>query len=390
MFDVLATSSVAPKARRTAYWRGLAVSALIGVGGLGAAAPSLAANALLSVTVTPIPSLPACDVTPVQPCLTVTPEPSAVDPNQITAGEPIGNVSLTRADSTFKRFIAYDVTVKNDVGNVTNQVVFAGTFAGDTAGLKIFGTAPSPCTYTDATLTLTCNIGQLRANTDPVGSVAHFVLVFQTPTAGTQLDFNWSTTYSSGNSPNSTPSTVNDSNGTTYTKLITATSSEIATSFNTYVPVGTFTFFTGSTGVATGLNPWTTAVQIPATVATTANVLQTIDPTTCSSDLLTCNVSTLTIPGSFASLMITLNRDVTTIKSGAKIANAIIQYTGDSLAHPGIYPLTLQACTAAGPSSGVPCIESRTEFTKKNTSDPAKIGDWQFIIRALDNGSYRG
>ena len=73
MFDVLATS-VAPKTRRTAYWRGLAVSALIGLGGLGAAVPSLAANALISVTVTPIPSLPACPAS--APCLTVTPEPS--------------------------------------------------------------------------------------------------------------------------------------------------------------------------------------------------------------------------------------------------------------------------------------------------------------------------
>ena len=384
---VLATS-VAPKARRTAYWRGFAVSALIGLGGLGAAVPSLAANALLSVTVTPIPSLPACPAS--APCLTVTPEPATVDPNGVAAGEPIGNVSLTRTGG-FTGFIAYDVTVKNDTGNVTNQVVFAGKFAGDTAGLTIVGAAPPPCAYSNATLTLTCNIGQLRANTDPVGSVAHFVLVFQTPTAGTQLDFNWTTTYSSGNSPNSTPSTIADSNGTTYAKLITATSPEIATSFNTYVPVGTFTFFTGSTGVATGLNPWTTQVKIPATVATTANVLQTIDPTTCSSDLLTCNVSTLTIPGSFASLIITLNRDVTTIKSGAKIANAIIQYTGDSVAHPGIYPLTLQSClVTGGPTSGVPCIDSFIEFTKKNTSDPNQIGDWQFIIRALDNGSYRG
>jgi hypothetical protein len=393
MFNVLATS-VAPKARRTAYWHGLAVSVLMGLGGLGAAVPSLAANALLSVTVKPIPSLPACPAS--APCLTVTPEPLTVDSTPVVGGEPIGNISLTRTDSTFKSFIAYEVTVKNDTGNVTNQVVFAGKFAGDTAGLKIFGTAPAPCNYTDATLTLTCNIGQLRANTDPVGSVAHFVVVFQTPTAGTQLDFNWGTTYSSGNSPYSTPSIVNDTNGTTYAKLITATSSEIATSFNTYVPAGTsFTFFTGTTGKASSTNDnrWTTTVTIPATDPTTANVAQSQDQQSCSPDLLTCNVSTLTIPGQFASLTITLRRDASTIKSGAKIQNAVITYSKIPFGQPGYDPHDVPLCSnvpGGVPTLGNPCMDAPKAYTKKNTSDPEFLGDWEFVIHALDNGSYRG
>ena len=325
--------------------------------------------------------------------LTVTPEPLTVDPNHVTAGEPICNVSLSRAGG-FTGFIAYDVTVKNDVDNVTNQVVFAGKFAGDTARAD-----------NGWQRTATLHLLERDPDTDvqhrpvaarPTRSAASRPFCAGLPDAdrGHAARLHLDHDLLERRQFQFDAVDHNDTNGTTYAKLITATSPDVATSFNTYVPVGTFTFFTGTTGKAslTNSNQWTTTVTIPATDPTTANVAQSQDQQSCSPDLLTCNVSTLTIPGQFASLTITLRRDASTIKSGAKIQNAVITTRRFRSASPATIPTTFrfaptcpEACHIGQSMHG--CAKA---YTKKNTSDPEFLGDWEFVIHALDNGSYRG
>jgi hypothetical protein len=149
---------------------------------------------------------------------------------------------------------------------------------------------------------------------------------------------------------------------------------------------------------ATPTDTWTTTVNLPgASQATTATLIDTVATVACAPDLLTCSTSTVTIPGTFANLLITLRRDATTIANGAKIANAQIVY--DNPAHPDpriAYPLTLLSCedTTWGPlpQSGIPCVNLRTAYPKKSTPKrpvPAGYeGDWEFLIKAIDNGRF--
>jgi hypothetical protein len=91
-------------------------------------------------------------------------------------------------------------------------------------------------------------------------------------------------------------------------------------------------------------------------------------------------------------LKIWLVRDASTIAKGAKISSAKIYYTGSNPPSLGFYPYQVLPCTDTSygplPMPGIPCIKSRTEFTKKTAPTPDWVGDWQFEIWAKDNGKY--
>jgi hypothetical protein len=226
-----------------------------------------------------------------------------------------------------------------------------------------------------------CSIGQLRGG----GGSSSFVVIFQAPTEGASVDFAWTNYYSEGSNDNGAHTDTNS--GTTSTTLGTP----IATELKTYVPPTGGTFFTGSTGVATLSDTWTTTVNVPSSAK--AEVIESTLPSTCAPNLLTCEVSTLTIPGIFPKLIIKLRRDASTIAKSAKISSARIHYSNPTTPDPRItYPYELLPCTDTTwgplPQVGIPCLNKRTEYTKRTAPTPDWEGDWEFEIWALDNGKY--
>lgn len=182
------------------------------------------------------------------------------------------------------------------------------------------------------------------------------------------------------------------------------------------VPKGSnsLTFYTGSSnGAATSTDDWVTVVTVPGGLAesTIATINETVVLGGCASNLLTCATTRLNLPGTFGTegtgtstsfngLQITLRRDASTIKPGAKIDSAIIKYSEPTSPNTlaGDYPITVPSCTNTDygslPKLGIPC-EDRTKrkaYPKKSTpkeSVPADFeGDWEFVIYAIDNGKY--
>jgi hypothetical protein len=140
--------------------------------------------------------------------------------------------------------------------------------------------------------------------------------------------------------------------------------------------------------------PWTTTVTVPASATyTTADVLEETIATPLAPNLADQSSSRLTIPGQFAQLVIKLRRDASTLLKGAKIASARVSY--DDPSHPDarvVYPYEVLPCTDTTygtlPQPGIPCIRTRTEYTKKNAPTADWVGDWEFEILANDNGRY--
>ena len=300
-------------------------------------------------------------------------------PNTVTYSRPNENPPLIT-------FVAYEISIVNNSKNVLNKVRMVGStsVAGAETQTAPFVTSIGlSCAPTNASATeIECSIGQLRGG----GGSSAFVLIFQAPTEGESVDFAWTHYYSEGS--NDSGAHIDTNTGTTSTTLGTP----IATELKTYVPPAGGTFFTGSTGVATSSDPWTTTVNVPSFAK--AEVKETSSLSTCAPDLLSCETSELTIPGTFPKLIITLRRDASTIAKSAKISSARIYY--DNLQNnnsPIPYPYEVLPCsntTTYGtlPKPGIPCINKRTEYTKRTAPTPDWIGDWGFEIWAIDNGRY--
>ena len=163
------------------------------------------------------------------------------------------------------------------------------------------------------------------------------------------------------------------------------------------VPKTGGTFYTGE-GVARaypGGDSWVTQVKIPAgPTYTSAEVNETVVAGGAVSNLLTTNTTILDIPGTFSRLEISLIRDASTIIKGAKVNTAKIYYSDPTFPNPKIamYPYEVLPCTDTTwgtlPQPGIPCVKSRTEFTKKTAPSEEWIGDWLLLIWAVDNGRY--
>jgi len=328
-------------------------------------------------------------------------------------------VSVSRPGLT--TYAAFTVSIQNTSGNTTNAIRFSGSadVSGDLTAAN--GNAGATATYvetiptsactptTPGGTTITCNFGQMKN-----GAKNSFVVIFAAPTLvaadhwanDAKINFSWTLDYSSGNS-SGTPSSVLCTIGTAVvpppcaatnsTALVTTQTDDILAGFLTYIPSFGGTFFTGNGSsvlgpIGTNLRP-TALVKLTVPTGqklTTAQANVTVAVGGLTGDTTTTNTTIVDVPNneqlftSYATLE--LRRDASTIANGAKIANAVVSYSHDNTGTP--QPL------AACPSNGVPttsapvCVFDRIEFTKKNAPTSADIGDWLFIIHALENGRY--
>jgi hypothetical protein len=307
-----------------------------------------------------------------------------------TTVEPLQD-NVTYSGTTLQTFFAYKVTVGSDATNTNtiNNVRFTGTLSISTSEVATFSSADGiGCNATG--MSVDCAIGQLRA-----GQSVSFAVFFKSPQRAGAADgvvsFSGTTFYAEGTGgPNSVPpnSTVN----------WTASSVTLGTLNPTHVKSAVQksggTLFTGDGAAAKSTDTWTTTVTVPASATyTTADVLEETIATPLAPNLADQSSSTLTIPGQFAQLVIKLRRDASTLLKGAKIASARVLYKDPS--HPDarvVYPYEVLPCTDTTfgtlPQPGIPCIRTRTEYTKKNAPTADWVGDWEFEILANDNGRY--
>lgn len=375
-----------------AFARGLAAAFAL-AGGLGATTSAFAANADIEVKVTAVPQ----------------------------------SVSVKRVGLT--TYAAYRVCVQSKTTNVINAAVFTATTnitaptvsgdsapyeeavanagiatacEGDTDFVEVPSTSPGAaanCAVDTTTGGIRCPIGRLSGIASNTGSKSAFVVIFKAPASGNPLTLNWKFTYSTTGSAGSHSSNVQSFGDFADTALTTTTDDAKRDGFISYFPTFGGTFFTAAAqanaagavgGVATIATPWTSTVVIPG--GNTPNTITVTQPDalqSCAANVLKCFQTDLKIPDQqFASeFSVILRRDASTIKSGAKIATGVISYT--HIIGGTLIPLNDCAITA-GPHPGVPCIQTRTEYTRKNAPTPDFIGDWEFIIRAVDNGSFAG
>ncbi len=329
------------------------------------------------------------------------------DPNiNVSVRALPASVTLTRTVSAttlpLAAYAAYEVTVSNQAANSLNRSFFNATtsVAGAVATAAIDGVvavmpATSPCTIVSLTQ-LTCNLGQLVP-----GASANFIVVVKSPTAGSRLDLNWISGGDEGNS--STGNGCCNTTGVASTTLVDALSDNatVKTSVRSFIKATGGTFFTGATNIASLADPWTSTVVVPGAYNlpyTTAELVESVNPASCAPDLLVCLFTSLRMPGQFAALEITLRRDASTIKRGAKIDNAVLFYqtevfntTTQQWDAVGT-PTQILACDALGnvPSGQTRCILSRLAYSKKFVADnnlPVEFElDWEFVLRALENG----
>ena len=341
---------------------------LASIGALGVTSAALAANAEVTVSVTPIPA----------------------------------SVSVQRDGVNF--YPAYVVTIQNNTTNVINNVSFAG-FTSAPGSSDAHPKAPwvetlpaSACTHGENSIQ--CAIGQLRGAADPAGSIASFVVIFKSPTTGSSVDFEWTSTFSSGNSASAPPANYVTFAGVARTTLATSTDPTITTSFITSVPTTGGTFFTGFNGVPSSTDPGTTKVLVPNRPAGdgTAGVVETLSGDVCAGGF-SCVTSTITVPGTFSNLVITLTRDAAYIKPGLKIEKTKIYYTPDGSSFNAETDV-IGLCVGFGTPNPLPpepvlpqtvenvrpCIAFRTQFENNYKPDPELSGDMRWIIYSRHNG----
>jgi hypothetical protein len=378
-----------PEKRLSLVRAGSCLASIVLVAALGAApTASHAANANFEVTVVPVGA---------------------------SASSP-ASVSVSRNGLT--TYAAYKVSITNSSGNTNNAIRFdaSSVVTGDLTATDVDAGAAAPYVETIGTKactgsgsSVTCSFPQMKA-----GANNSFVLIFSAPTlaaadhwaANAAIALGWSFDYASGNS-SGTPSSLlcngvqipaPPCTGNEPIALVTTATDSILAGFVTYIPSFGGTFFTGSGSVlppsGTNLRP-TAAVKLavpPGQNLSTAQVDVTVALGGVTGDTTTTNTAVVTVPNNeqlFAKFAtIELRRDASTIAKGAKIANAVISYSHYDDGH-DIGPLF--PCPANGVPTAVNpvCVFSRTEFTKRNAPTPDDVGDWQFILHALENGVSR-
>lgn len=336
-----------------------------------------ATRGLLAVGIALTAAMPALAASPTVE-ITVVPVPTVVSYARPSATPPL----VTRA--------AYEIRIVNQSTNTINDVRFLATSSvlGATATAPFAEAIGMSCQATDtAKLNVLCSIGQLRGG-GGANATASFVLVFNAPPAGSSIQLNWTAAYGEGLGDSTGANHVDTQTGNVATTLGTPT----ATDVRSYVPTGGATLFTGLTGVASSADPWTTVITVPSFAK--AEVLEDLDANSCSPDYVICVRSTLTIPGSFSYLLVKLRRDVSTLKAGAKIANAVLRYQPGSYVEgvfvPSGTPVDIVSCDLlpgrVPNASTRRCVDYRLEYTKKNSPSADYVGDWEFGLKALENG----
>jgi hypothetical protein len=246
---------------------------------------------------------------------------------------------------------------------------------------------------------VTCAAAQARGADGPLT----YVLIYESPTAGDKLQYDWEFTYSQAGSPTSSSSIIPPP-GQVFAELTEVTSAQQQKKLKTFVPAGGGTFFTGVRS-ATLADLSTTTLTIPAGLGL-ANpaTIEEDDGVTggLTNDTLTTNTTTILIP--FTGLYATpvswvLQRDQSTIRVRTQnAANRVpIFYTSSPgetwLASNQLLP---NCADVAGPSVTWPvCVDQRI-YVKNNMLGAAKPGggvyatddlnDFVFVLKALQNG----
>ena len=323
----------------------------------------------------------------------------AVSPSLVATVERIPE-TVTHWTERYPTFAAYQVTVTSFKPNPIVGVRFVGTAT--VAG----GTGPDfTATLTESIGEVTCGPGATRTFDCQIGPLLSgaaaaktFTVILKAPRNGTAINVTWDVFFDESGAGG-----ADAGMGTTSTTL-TEPNTKLITSF---IPPAGSLFGTGiGIGYATELNPTTTTVRVPAsTVATTIAKTASIEETDkrldfCAANLVTkCYKSTITLPdGSYAAgsvneftgIVITLWRDASTLKPGAKAEDYPVYYDGSQV---GLKLCSDPTFSALGlPYADNPCIKRRDIITKKlaqelNLPDPGDaIGDLRVEIWAIDNG----
>jgi len=342
-------------------------------------APASAADPLVDTSVVAVPTT-----------VTVS-RPSDSPPSVFHAGYELRIVNNSKNTLNHVRFIAHTVVKVPDPLVPGAYIPLAGATAPfaeaiGAACLTVAGNLSS----------IECKLGTLRSRGGTT-AITPITLLFRSPPAGAIIELNWQGFYAEG-SKDSLGASHGDGTdvGRTITLLGTPTPLEV----RTYVPTGGGSFFTGS-GVATQLDKWTTTVSVPR--AALAEVVESVSAQSCSADYNLCVESALRIPGQFAYLEVKLRRDVSTLvkrfdKWGGAIfpdiANAVLYYQSEvfdaSLGWlPVGSPVPINACDAG---TGLPagtdrrCIFSRRQYSSSDAPTLEWLGDWEFVVRAFENG----
>lgn len=323
-------------------------------------------------------------------------------------------VSLSRTD--LLNYGAVQVTITPNQNNVINQLVFTSnakvvTVASDSSESSV--PAKFKASIPDGACqpvgdSVTCTQSQAR-----LGNVLSYIIIYDSPTGGSRLQYDWTFTYSTPGSSTSNSSTLNSSSGSSAALLTEVTSPTQRKALKTFVPPAGGRFFTGigsATSPISSTNlgdPSTTTLVIPtglgltnaASVAEDDGVGTTVGLT---NDTLTTNATTISIPstGLFLSpITIVLQRDQSTIRT--KNQNAAdrvpLFYTSDPGELWQVANQQLPNCAdVTGPSPLWPvCVDKRI-YVKNSMLGTAKpgggvytstdLGDFLFVLLVLQNG----
>ena len=319
-------------------------------------------------------------------------------------------------------FVAFRVTVANEGGNVVNHVALAArsrvlpSTASDTDSTQwpastiaapLDSTTSSACTPGTGGDAVACDIGQLRA-AGQAGSSASFVFFFVGPTRtadpgfAEKINLAWTVTYadsSGGQQPDSGSGVANAPTAITPYR-------GVADEFKSAVPRRGAALSTGSVkgdGLPQPQDPWTARIVVPGGVAgdSATRGTERSDGILESSDLLDRRIAEVVIPNTNYApnkLVITLRRDVSTIRKGAKIANSKLYYTKTIEGDPSTVTDRAEVpfCNTLpgnGPyldAAGTwrPCIRSRVSVPIKKVVTGNSQGYWEWVIEAFENGRY--
>lgn len=338
---------------------------------------------------------------------------AAQDPNiNATVTAQPSDVTLRRALSTttgteeLTTYASYLVTFANNTTNALNRVKFGGTttLTDGTTSTPIAIDSLVPPTGTDPMCSFTGN--ELSCGGyDPAypvlqpvqlspGATTSFIVVVKAPTAGQNIQFNW--TFSGDEGKSLTGNGCCSQTGTATANLVDSLSTTGKTQTKSFVNYGG-TFFTGAKQVAVDLDKISTTVVIPPQeFVTTAWIVENENQggSSCKGTLH-CVTSELTIPHPagvlFKEFTVILRRDATTLLNSAKATDLSVTYTPDPINGVEQAAKALKLCTdtppVVVPTAGNPCISYRLIYPKK-PSFGEFAGDAEIGIRLVENGKF--
>jgi hypothetical protein len=326
-------------------------------------------------------------------------------------------VTLSRL--SLDTFAAFKVTFKNGASSALRRVFLNGTATnfGATDPVVVYDSFIAITTPTD-----TCEGGS-APNTNTVsciltdlgpGASTAFIVVFKAPTNGARIDFNWTAGGSEGRGGGKGCCSQSSLAPVQTTLVDPSTNPSFNAEAKTFVKPTGGTVFTGSEGITTEGDGWSTTVVIPSFTSQAFAValikeVSSADPTPPSPQLAcppwstfsTCFATTLLIPGTFDDpLDVKIRLDKSFFNLGRMDpATVPLHYKGDPLNVPDYvtYPHRLLLCSVDEknlghrgpiPLKGRPCLSKPPMVYPNGYKIKELRGDLEFNVRARDNGVY--